>query len=127
MAMKRERGLIELYRDDPERADALVFGRRSGLDRRGFLKGAGLATMGAMVGAQIPFAGSMPAGLVPAALAQGAAQGPKPLSMPGKAAIMVIQERPLNAETPEHMLDDDVTEEALDTELALLVERSLAR
>ena len=29
MASKRERGLGELYRDDPERADALVFGRRA--------------------------------------------------------------------------------------------------
>ena len=37
----KERGLLELYRDDPERADALVFGRR------GVLRGAGLATMGA--------------------------------------------------------------------------------
>ena len=32
---KAERGLCELYQDDPERADYLVFGRRSGRDRRG--------------------------------------------------------------------------------------------
>ena len=58
-----ERGLSEIYRDDPERADALAFGHR------GFLKGAGLAAMGAALGATIPFARHMPSGLVPAAWA----------------------------------------------------------
>jgi DMSO/TMAO reductase YedYZ molybdopterin-dependent catalytic subunit len=113
MAGKKERGLIELYRDDPERADALAFGRRSGSDRRGFLKGAGLAAMGAAVGANIPFARNMPAGLIPAALAQPAqgqpAQGPKILRMDGKADLVVLGERPLVAETPEHLLNDDTT------------------
>lgn len=39
MATKRERGFFELYRDDPERADALIFGRKAGVGRSGFLKG----------------------------------------------------------------------------------------
>ena len=52
----RERGLHELYADDPERADALVFDRRAGATRRGFLSGSGLATMTAMIGAPIAFA-----------------------------------------------------------------------
>lgn len=56
----RERGFFELYQDDPERADALVFGRRTGASRRGFLQGTGLAAMGAMVGGAIPFSGNMP-------------------------------------------------------------------
>lgn len=117
MTLRQERGLVELYRDDPERADALVFGRRSGpgpggVGRRGFLQGAGLTALSAAVGGLIPFADRMPAGLIPAAFAQSAASGPKPLNMPGKAPILVIQERPLNAETPEHMLDDDVTPNA---------------
>ena len=51
---KPERGLCELYQDDPERADYLVFGRIPHADRRGFLRGAGLAAMGAVVGASIP-------------------------------------------------------------------------
>ena len=42
---------FELYADDPERADRIVFGREPHKDRRGFLKGAGLAAMGAAVGA----------------------------------------------------------------------------
>jgi sulfite oxidase len=112
MAATRERGFFELFRDDPERADAIVFGRRTGIGRRGFLQGAGLTAMGAAVGGLIPFADHLPSGFIPAAFAQGAAAGPKPLKMDGKAEIMVIQERPLNAETPEHMLDDDVTPNA---------------
>ena len=116
--MKRERGLTELYRDDPERADALVFGRRSGVGRRGFLKGAGLGAMTAAVGAAIPFADNLPGGFIPAALAQNApapaaapaaAAAPLKLNVPGKAELVVLQERPLNAETPQTLLDDDVT------------------
>ena len=104
--MRKERGIDELYRDDPERADALVFGRR------GILKGAGLAAMGAAVGGAIPFAAGMPRGLVPAAMAQQAApatSGPKILKMDGKADLVILGDRPLVAETPEYLLDDDVT------------------
>jgi len=70
MSGKIERSIEELYADDPERADAVVFGRKTGLDRRGFLGGAGLAAMGAAVGGSIPFAANMPGGLIPAAMAQ---------------------------------------------------------
>jgi DMSO/TMAO reductase YedYZ molybdopterin-dependent catalytic subunit len=107
---KRERSLAELYADDPERADAEVFGRRSGSSRRGFLGGAGLAAMGAAIGGAIPFSSQMPAGLVPAALAQGGPKGPQPLEFPGKnPGLSVLGDRPLVAETPEHLLDDDTT------------------
>ena len=47
---KAERSLAELYRDDPERADAQAFGRRTDSSRRGFLGGAGLAAMGVVKG-----------------------------------------------------------------------------
>ncbi len=111
MAAKRERGFFELYRDDPERADALIFGRRTVVGRRGFLKSAGVATMGAALGGAIPFAASMPGGLIPAALAQGTAAPaqPKILKMDGKAGLVILGDKPLVCETPEHMLDDDVT------------------
>lgn len=99
-----ERGLFELYADDPERADALVFGRRTGADRRGFLGGAGLTTMAALLGASIPFARNMPAGLIPAAFA---AEGE--FVIPGKEGLRVLNDRPLNAETPPHLLDDPIT------------------
>jgi DMSO/TMAO reductase YedYZ molybdopterin-dependent catalytic subunit len=105
---KAERSIQELYRDDPERADAVAFGRR------GALKGAALAAMGGTLGAAIPFAGQMPEGTLPAlfarpAAAQGAAAAPQVLRMDGKAPLILQGERPLNAETPEHLLDEPVT------------------
>jgi DMSO/TMAO reductase YedYZ molybdopterin-dependent catalytic subunit len=119
-AGKRERLIEELYAQDPERADATIFGRKagtdkSGLDRRGFLGGAGLAAVGAAVGGAIPFASSMPGGLIPAALAQSAPaaappKGPQYLKFPGKDdKLVLLGDRPLVAETPEHLLDDETT------------------
>lgn len=105
----QERGLCELYQEDPERADALVFGRRSHPDRRGFLKGAGLAAVAAAVGvARIPFHRNYPAGLIPAALAEE----PAGFVLEGKDGLVVLGDRPINAETPAHLLDDDVTPSA---------------
>lgn len=102
MSGKHERGLAELYGNDPERADALVLGRR------GALKTASLAALGMAVGAAIPFGRHLPAGMLPVALAQG--QGPKFLDFPGKdKRLVVLGDRPLVAETPEHLLDDDTT------------------
>jgi DMSO/TMAO reductase YedYZ molybdopterin-dependent catalytic subunit len=118
-----ERSATELY-SDPERGDAELFGRRTDASRRGFLGGAGLAAMGAAVGGAIPFANDMPAGLFPAALAQTAPgtspspapatatapKGPQLLDFPGKSkSLVVLGDRPLVAETPEHLLDDDTT------------------
>lgn len=117
---KQERSLSELYADDPERADALVFGRRTDVSRRGFMGGAGLAAVGVAVGGTMPFADNMPAGLVPAVLAQDKPADakpaeakpaePQPLNLPGKDKnLIVLGDKPLNAETPAWMLDDDVT------------------
>ena len=101
-----ERGICELYAEDPERADWLVFGRRAGPDRRGFLRGAGLAAMGAAVGAAgIPFHRNYPAGLIPAALAEAT----EPFRIDGKDGLTVLNDRPVNAETPAHLLDDGIT------------------
>jgi DMSO/TMAO reductase YedYZ molybdopterin-dependent catalytic subunit len=103
--MRRERGIHELYEDDSERADYLVFGRRSNADRRGFLKGAGLAGMGLALGATIPFASRMPGGVIPAALAQT----PDEFVLAGKDGLIVMNDRPINLETPPHLLDPDIT------------------
>src|SRR5262245_25856067 len=107
-----DRSVEELYSDDPERADALVFGRTTGVSRRGFFAGSGLAAMSATVGGTIPFAANMPGGLVPAAFAQGGEppKGPQYLKFPGKSdKLVVLGDRPLVAETPEQLLDDDTT------------------
>lgn len=103
---RKERGLIELYNDDPERAEYLVFGRKAGPDRRGFLKGAGLASMGAVLGTTIPFSAHMPAGLMPAALAETINE----FSFDSKHADMIMHnDRPVNVEAAVHLLDDDIT------------------
>jgi DMSO/TMAO reductase YedYZ molybdopterin-dependent catalytic subunit len=106
MSKRIERGLCELYHEDPERADALLFGRITGPDRRGFLRGAGLGAMAAAVGAAIPHARSMPGGLIPAAFAETT----ESFEIEGKhPGLIVHNDRPLNMETPAHLMDDDVT------------------
>ncbi|MGI9499135.1 MAG: sulfite oxidase [Geminicoccaceae bacterium] len=105
MTKRRERGLCELYQNDPEQADWLVFGRRADAGRRGFLQGAGLASMAALVGAAIPLHRNLPAGLIPSALADDL----KDFMIDGKDGLSVLNDRPLNAETPAHLLDDAVT------------------
>lgn len=102
---KRIRGIHELYSDDPERADALVWQRKTGVSRRGFLHGSGLAAMSAVVGASIPFSEHFPMGLIPAALAQS----DQSFALLGKDGLIVLNDRPVNAETPAHLLDDRVT------------------
>ncbi|MDE2729503.1 MAG: molybdopterin-dependent oxidoreductase, partial [Gemmatimonadota bacterium] len=94
--------LNTLYREDPDEADRLLFGRRTYPDRRGFLKNAGLAAMGALVGAAIPFHRNIPAHFIPVALA---AEG----VIPGKDGLTVLNDRPMCAETPPHLLDDAIT------------------
>jgi len=105
-AMKKEKGLHELYADDPVHADEQLWGRKVGeVSRRGFMKGSGLAAMTAVLGASIPFAKYMPGGLIPAALAQS----DESFYIPGKSGLTILNDRPINAETPAHLLDDPVT------------------
>lgn len=103
---QQSKGLHELYAEDPIKADELVWGRQTDpLDRRGFLKRSGLLAMMTAVGASIPFARNFPAGLIPAAYAQSS----EPFAIAGKEGLVVLNDRPLNAETPPHLLDDEVT------------------
>ena len=97
-----DNSLYELYQQDPDEADRLLFGRRTHSDRRGFLKNAGLAAMGALVGAAIPFHRNMPNHFIPVTLASEAA-------IKGKDGLTVLNDRPLCAETPPHLLDDAIT------------------
>ena len=92
----------EYFAKDPVAADETFFGRKSCPDRRGFLRGAGLAAMTAMVGAAIPFHRNMPAGLVPVVLAEQNV-------LVGKDGLTLLNDRPVNAETPPHLLDDPIT------------------
>ncbi|RMG24478.1 MAG: molybdopterin containing oxidoreductase [Bacteroidetes bacterium] len=102
---KKERGLFELYQADPERADWLVWGRKTGHSRRGFLKKAGLAAMGTVLGGQLVFGRNMPAGLIPAALLTD-----DPFPIKGKHKdLTILNDRPWNVETPPHLLHPAVT------------------
>jgi DMSO/TMAO reductase YedYZ molybdopterin-dependent catalytic subunit len=103
---RKKTGIHQLYAADPERADWLLWGRKADpLSRRGFLQGSGYAAMSAALGASIPFAHLMPGGLIPAALAQTG----EAFQLPGKDGLVVLNDRPINAETPPWLLDDDVT------------------
>src|SRR5215212_6667884 len=83
--------------------------------RRGFLGSTGLAAMGAIVGSTMPLSGNS-AG-IPSAHAQAgpvaapaSEKGPQYLKFPGKnEGLVVLGEKPLVAETPESLLDDDTT------------------
>ncbi len=96
----------QLYADDPVAADRVLWGRQShALSRRGFLKKSGLVAMSTALGMTIPFSRFMPAGLIPAAFAAESAVD----QIPGKDGLIVLNNRPVNAETPAHLLDDSVT------------------
>ena len=106
MNRKKERGLWELYESDPERADAELWGRiPENISRRGFLKNSGLSALTLALSAPIPFFRNMPSGLLPAALADTQ----EPLEIEGKNGLVVLNDRPINAETPPHLLDDSIT------------------
>ena len=70
----------------------------AGLSRRRFLAGASAAA-----GAPIVFADLLPAGIAPLLETQD------PSRLPGKIGLRLLNDRPINAETPAHLLDDDVT------------------
>ena len=83
--------------------------------RRRFLGSSGLAATGAIIGGALPLPGN--GGGIPQAHAQAApaaapaaAKGPQHLKFPGKnEGLVVLGEKPLVAETPESLLDDDTT------------------
>lgn len=95
--MRKERSQSELY-TDPERADALLWSRRKFI-RSG---GSAIAAMSARLGSTIRFGRFLPAGYLPVALAE------QPLDSED-GLLRVLNDRPLNAETPAHLLNDQIT------------------
>ncbi len=96
------KSLTQHYQADPRAADHDIFGRVAHKDRRGFLRGAGLSALGLALGSAIPFHRSMPSGLIPVGLAQD-------MIIEGKDGLTYLNDRPVNAETPAHLLNDDIT------------------
>ena len=102
-----QKGIHQLYQEDPELADELIWNRKvDPVSRRGFLRKSGLLAMSTALGASIPFADKMPGGLIPAALANTN----KPFKIAGKhSGLIILNDKPLCAETPPHLLDDLIT------------------
>ncbi len=72
-------------------------------ERRNLLRGTALAAIGVTLAATIPGRFALP-------VAQAQGKGPQMLDYPGKhKGLAVLGDRPLVAETPEHLLDDDTT------------------
>lgn len=72
--------------------------------RRRFIRGAGQAALVAALGVATPWGRFVAGGLVPGALASEGSPG-----IAGKEGLIVLGDKPLNAETPAWLLDDDVT------------------
>ena len=101
---RRERGIHESFAQNPEKADWEAWGRRADpITRRGFVSG--LAAFSALVGARVPFAHAVPQGLIPASHANAESA----FHIEGKDGLILLNDRPLNAETPPHLLNDDIT------------------
>jgi len=107
MPDKKTIGLHELYRQDPIEADKALWGRTSDpVSRRGFLRKGALTALSLALGSNMVFADNFPAGMIPA----GLAHSDLPFSLPGKrAGLTVLNDKPINAETPPELLDDPLT------------------
>lgn len=76
----------------------------SGFSRRKFLHGG--AAFSALLGSEIVFKDFLPKGMIPIALAEE--QGAQGIT--GKdPGLVMLNDRPVNAETPAHLLDDKIT------------------
>lgn len=78
----------------------------AGVSRRSFLRTSSTTALAAAVGLQVPFGELFPQGLQPV----GLANAEETMLIEGKIPEMIVlNTKPLNAETPPHFLDDDVT------------------
>ena len=93
-----ERGLFELH-EDPEAGGKLVWTRRR------FIAGGVVAGMERALSAAIPYGRFLPAGMIPVAIADS----PPGTVIADKPGLRVLNDRPFNAETPAHLLDDEIT------------------
>ncbi len=101
---KKQIGIHQLYNEDPQQADLQLWGRVT--TRRGFIKKSALTAVCSAIGANMIFAENFPPGMIPAALAHSE----EDFALPGKhPGLVVLNDRPVNAETPPHLLDDLTT------------------
>lgn len=106
MAKKKGIGIRSLYSVDPIKADKLIWNRSVGKNRRGFLKKSSLVAMGTVLGADMVFANNFPSGMIPI----GILDSEKDIIIEGKSPeLTILNDRPINAETPPHLLNDALT------------------
>ena len=114
----RERATRERTSWRGKPGDDAADGNKFETSRRRFLGSSGLAAIGAVIGGALPLSRNGVG--IPQAHAQAApaaapprpppAKGPQYLKFPGKnEGLVVLGEKPLVAETPESLLDDDTT------------------
>ena len=72
--------------------------------RRRFLHASGATAWSAAIGLPVVFARNLPAGIEPIGL-----DLQDPDGLPQKSGLTILNDRPINAETPAHLLDDEVT------------------
>ncbi len=102
----KKQGIHELYTQDPIAADQLLWGRIGKSNRRGFIKKSALAAMSVALGGKMVFADNFPTGMIPAGLAHTS----EAFNLPGKSPnLVVLNDKPINAETPPEYLDDALT------------------
>ncbi len=78
-------------------------GQGQNISRKEFLYKSGFASLSMLVGANVVFASNLPKGVLPLFMADEEL-------MPGKhSGLLVLNDRPINAETPAHLLDESVT------------------
>ena len=87
-----------------QRSKRSVKQRSSNITRRALLKAAAPTGLVAAIGMPIPFLKNLQSGIVPIALAQET-----DVSEYGKDGLFLLNDRPINMETPAHLLDDKIT------------------
>lgn len=101
---KTKKGLHEFYTKNKSEAETKIWGATA--NRRGFLKKTAIIAMGTAIGAPVVFGRNYPSGLIPAVFADS----DDFFSLPGKdPGLIVLNDKPINAETPPHLLDDKIT------------------
>ncbi|MFK7937151.1 MAG: sulfite oxidase [Saprospiraceae bacterium] len=74
--------------------------------RRGFLRNSTLTAMGIALGGKMVYAANFPAEMIPVGLASAT----ETFSLPGKnSGLIILNDKPINAEAPPELLDDDLT------------------
>jgi hypothetical protein len=104
--MKKERGLWELHETDPEKADAEIWGEKSGsMSRRKFVQKSALTTLSLFVGAHIPFFRNIPLGFIPSAMAETNQK----FLISGENELQIINDRQDSTKNLFQKIDESIT------------------